>query len=374
MKDMKIKGTGNSRFLKSNIPAGTTIEQLVAMLNAGTFPFDFNGVNAEGIEEMGSALNKGNLLPDDVAELLGITIEDPQVKDAFQALKEYAELGKWELLAEYNVAGSYNFIVPDDVDELGVLILGGGGSGGVAIGSNGDFTNCATGGGSGNIDQFILKKADGDFEEGGTLAAVVGVGGVAAASPRGGGLVGNPGGSSSFAGKTVIGGPGGKASVNAGTTYSYEVAGSEGEGQSSDAGNTHHTNISRTTGKPAPFGLVSYMTNVGNNISAVIRRNMSEARNAFDRGDLHTYCGAGGAAFVWHSNSNYYVQTAPERAKGSAGRGRAGNGTNSVTGYSATAPGDGGGALAWNANSGTATYYSGAGADGLVLVYGRKTA
>lgn len=72
MKDFFPKGTGNSRYLKSSIPAGTTHEELVAMLREGTFPIDLNGINAAGVAQQGTALNKANLLKDATAALFGL--------------------------------------------------------------------------------------------------------------------------------------------------------------------------------------------------------------------------------------------------------------------------------------------------------------
>lgn len=83
MKDTITNGSGNSRFLKSNIPSTTTFAQFLAMLNAGTFPFDFNGINSAGVKQMGDALSKANLLTDETAAALGLDPEDnPQVNDA----------------------------------------------------------------------------------------------------------------------------------------------------------------------------------------------------------------------------------------------------------------------------------------------------
>ena len=65
MKDTIIKETGNSRFLRSALPAGTSWEDALAMFIAGTFPIDLAGINKEGIETLGMALNKENLLNDD---------------------------------------------------------------------------------------------------------------------------------------------------------------------------------------------------------------------------------------------------------------------------------------------------------------------
>lgn len=86
---MIIKGTGNSRLLKSVpdfLTRYPTYEDFVSALVAGTLPFDFNGVNADGIEQMGTAQSKANLLPDDVAEKLELEGDDPTVAQAINEL------------------------------------------------------------------------------------------------------------------------------------------------------------------------------------------------------------------------------------------------------------------------------------------------
>lgn len=72
MIDSVLKGTGNSRFLKSALPAGTSWADALAMLQAGTFPIDFNGINAEGFQQVGTPLNKANLLKDATAAQIGL--------------------------------------------------------------------------------------------------------------------------------------------------------------------------------------------------------------------------------------------------------------------------------------------------------------
>lgn len=72
MIDSVLKGTGNSRFLKSAVPAGTSWADALAMLQAGTFPIDFNGINTEGFQQVGTPLNKANLLKDGTAGIIGL--------------------------------------------------------------------------------------------------------------------------------------------------------------------------------------------------------------------------------------------------------------------------------------------------------------
>lgn len=75
MKDGIIKGTGNSRFLKSVENFKTlypTYDAFITALVAGTLPVDLNGINAEGWEQIGDALGKYSLLKDATAEALGL--------------------------------------------------------------------------------------------------------------------------------------------------------------------------------------------------------------------------------------------------------------------------------------------------------------
>lgn len=93
MKDLVTKGTGNSRYMKSAIGASETWEQAREKLRNGTFPFDLNGLNEAGIEQMGMALSKQNLLSDETAAALGLS-GDPTVDDAFGALNTSIETMK----------------------------------------------------------------------------------------------------------------------------------------------------------------------------------------------------------------------------------------------------------------------------------------
>lgn len=78
MKDGIIKGSGNSRFLKSVENFKTlypTYDAFVSALVAGTLPVDFNGINAAGWEQIGDALGKNALLKDATAALFGLGAE-----------------------------------------------------------------------------------------------------------------------------------------------------------------------------------------------------------------------------------------------------------------------------------------------------------
>lgn len=94
MKDSILKGAGNSRFLKSAVPAGTSWADALAMLQAGTFPIDFNGINAEGFQQVGTPLNKSNLLKDATAAQIGLP-PSTTPDGMFQALGNTGELHVW---------------------------------------------------------------------------------------------------------------------------------------------------------------------------------------------------------------------------------------------------------------------------------------
>ena len=90
MQDMVTNGTGNSRLLKTSLAAGTTWEDALAMLRAGTFPIDLAGLNNAGIAQQGSAYSKANVLPAAVCTALGLTESTAEPKDAFTALQTLA--------------------------------------------------------------------------------------------------------------------------------------------------------------------------------------------------------------------------------------------------------------------------------------------
>lgn len=94
MIDSVLKGTGNSRFLKSAVPAGTSWADALAMLQAGTFPIDFNGINTEGFQQVGTPLNKANLLKDATAAQIGLP-PSTTPDGMFSALANTGELHVW---------------------------------------------------------------------------------------------------------------------------------------------------------------------------------------------------------------------------------------------------------------------------------------
>ena len=90
MTDGVKKGNGRSRYMKAALPAGTTWEQALAMLIAGTFPFDMSlntapaSESTAGWDVQGTMLTKANTISDETAESMGFDTaeEDPTINDA----------------------------------------------------------------------------------------------------------------------------------------------------------------------------------------------------------------------------------------------------------------------------------------------------
>ena len=72
MQDSVIAGTGNSRYIRSSVPADATLAEIITMLRAGVFPIDMAGTNAAGYTVMGTPLNKASLLNDATVTALGL--------------------------------------------------------------------------------------------------------------------------------------------------------------------------------------------------------------------------------------------------------------------------------------------------------------
>lgn len=87
MKDSIIKGTGNSRKLRTSLPEGTTWEEALQLLISGEFPIDLAGINPDGFDVVGTPLNVQNLLSPEVVTLLGLDSENATVSDALKALR-----------------------------------------------------------------------------------------------------------------------------------------------------------------------------------------------------------------------------------------------------------------------------------------------
>ena len=119
MQDLVALGTGNSRLMKPNISPSTTLSELISMLNNGTFPYDIGPLNAAGISQQGTPLNKANLLSDVTAALLG-GVNTPNealalLKGLVDEAHEIAEVKSQLEIGSYVGTGTYGEATPTSI-------------------------------------------------------------------------------------------------------------------------------------------------------------------------------------------------------------------------------------------------------------------
>lgn len=99
MQDAIMKGNGNSRYLKTvgeALSLYPTYEDFMQAMVAGIFPVDFNGINKDGWTQLGTPLNKANLLSDTVISTLGLsTGANSTPNDAFNVLANVGNVHVW---------------------------------------------------------------------------------------------------------------------------------------------------------------------------------------------------------------------------------------------------------------------------------------
>lgn len=101
MQDAITKGEGNSRYLKTVSDFLTqypTYEAFVDALVAGTLPIDLNGINPNGWAQLGTGLDKANMLTDATAALAGLGPEATP-NQMFAALSGRITYGTNDLIA-----------------------------------------------------------------------------------------------------------------------------------------------------------------------------------------------------------------------------------------------------------------------------------
>lgn len=94
MQDSVIKGTGNSRKLKTSLANTTTWQDALDLMIAGEFPIDLAGIEPSGFNVVGTKLNSTTLLSSGTEALYGLSNGTPD--DAFSllgsALRNYGNL------------------------------------------------------------------------------------------------------------------------------------------------------------------------------------------------------------------------------------------------------------------------------------------
>jgi hypothetical protein len=130
MKDGIIKGTGNSRYLKSALTGINTWEDFRAALLAGTLPIDLNGINEDGWQQIGTALNKAFFLNDNIALKFISTVSGSEtINDILSIIGNRFKYWFSRRVFSTTVAGAYSYTVPEGITRLYAIVIGGGGSG-----------------------------------------------------------------------------------------------------------------------------------------------------------------------------------------------------------------------------------------------------
>lgn len=122
MQDAIMKGNGNSRYLKTvgeALSLYPTYEDFMQAMVAGIFPVDFNGINKDGWTQLGTLLNKANLLSDTVISTLGLsTGVNSTPNDAFNVLANIGNVHVWRktVVTEEEIPAGYK-LVDDNTDR-----------------------------------------------------------------------------------------------------------------------------------------------------------------------------------------------------------------------------------------------------------------
>ena len=90
-----------------------TYEDFMQAMVAGIFPVDFNGINKDGWTQLGTLLNKANLLSDTVISTLGLsTGVNSTPNDAFNVLANIGNVHVWRktVVAEEEIPAGYRLV------------------------------------------------------------------------------------------------------------------------------------------------------------------------------------------------------------------------------------------------------------------------
>lgn len=255
----------------------------------------------------------------------------------------------WTLIQEYKTAGAYTWTAPDLYNgasyKIGVYMVGGGGSGAAYV--NGSSVSYeGSGGGSGFGKNIELTATPGQ-----QFNAVVGAGGTPRVVTTGIGDTGNEGGTTSFNNIVVRGG-----GVSPGNGQTYGEDGAFG-GQGSLPTRVYRERLP----KPFPIYGSCSVTSSGHSGESVklaggFSQSPRESQNWFD--PTMITLASGGA-------QGQQMATMPDGTKGGDGAT-----SNSTKAEDATGNGNGGGAIHLSFLP-TGGITSGAGSDGMILIYAK---
>jgi len=371
------KAITNITVQSGNMPSGGSAGQVLSKRSNSDFDWEF--------------LSPRQYLPNGgVRNQVLVKNSDTDFDVRFDDVPLY--LGNWTPLWSSTTPGTHTWTAPDIRDgkpyEIGVFIIGAGGSGGVAASGNATHSIACSGGAAGQTQNLTMTVRPGE-----TYPVTVGAGGarrqitnILASTVSS--LNGLSGGNSSFHGRTAIGGGGGHA-ICGGTQETFAVPGASG-GQGSDAASATQSqsfngNAAERWWRTAPsHGEAAtpqlFATSLGT-LTAIRSIKMYPGgrtipymcRNPFT-GAL-TLAAGGGCGLSGATGSVGWQQNGLNFGGGQvSGGGVIRHHTNpvlDVQAHNATSPGSGGGAGGSREQIGRSAT-SGAGADGGVLIYVRE--
>lgn len=343
-------GTSACPFV-TGIIATTAIDDLFNQWN-GEFDEWFDNLKAQLSDNVVANLQKQideaktakyTVIDDSTALLLELP-KNSNVNSALSKIGKTAKNAIWVLIQSFKEAGSYAFQVDFD-GELGVYMIGGGGSGCSFYTTSGD-TWYASGGASGYGKNMILNVSKGD-----TINIVVGAGGERVVDRS----EGKTGGTTSVNGHTVSGGAGGRSALN----YQYPVSGGQGPGI-----DVNSDGIIRYGSR---IWISSLIGSANWAVQGYIGTSQTpwESQNQFDK-TMVSLCAGGNAAYHGNPSTTNIITLIlpmPDGTKG--GNGYTTEKSGIIDGADATGNGNGGGGVV-SSNMGT---YSGKGSDGAVYLY-----
>lgn len=342
----------------------TDFSEFTLQNGAYTSPTEDHNCYVAVVRDDGTIAKGGHTCADIGTAFQGVNELTPKVTNLET---QVAKAASWELIdtIDNTVGYSGEWTAPDVFGDgqpydLGVYMIGGGGSGGAAS-KAGQYTSgyalfsIGGGGASGYGKNFIIHNVFPNVK----YSWVIGVKGTSV-SANNNAINGKAGGSTSFNGETADGGNGGSA-YGGGTSGGYGLNGAHG-GQGADC-----TSISILQAKTnrCLYGCTETLHNDSRGQYGGLSQCAREGQNWFDP-TMITLC-AGGAA---QNGNSQTILAMPDGTKGGNG---VSDGSGEVTAESATGYGNGGGGASYyHSATPNVTATSGAGSDGVIYLYARK--
>lgn len=276
-----------------------------------------------------------------------------KIEEMLKQLADYGTVKK--ILAIFDTAGTYTYTIPEGTTKIDVAIIGAGGSGGCYLTTQNTTSGGASGGASGYLN-FIEEL---QVTPGSIANIVVGAKGNSVTRSSNGGTNGKTGGTTSFTingtSQTALGGEGGKFSTS---SSSLEGA----SGGSPSIGNVENSGVDAGAFGIMPFNGDTSLTSTYNPRSGK-SKGITKIYNSLIGSAGGSSCPGGKIVNAGGKNSYIITGHGSDGATNPSHTQRT-----TVVAENATGNGNGGGG-ACTGGSGSGTVTSGAGSDGLVLIF-----